>query len=113
MKDPAIACPNSERTALDILEVIRKLRNELVNDFLDEKNLILYLSEQFQVMELSVIKMEFIRRDLKALLRSPVDTGLYRPLIEHYQASGRTSLSEGNEKLFFKEIENILKKYTS
>lgn len=96
---------------VDITDVIRKLRNDLIKDFLDERNLITYLSEQFRIMDLSAVKIEFIKKDLKNLLITPVDTALYKPIIEDYKSTGSASLSEGNEKIFYKEIEGILKKY--
>jgi hypothetical protein len=101
----------STAETIDITDVIRKLRNDLIKDFLDERNLITYLSEQFRIMDLSAIKIEFIKKDLKNLLITPVDTELYKPIIEDYKTTGSASLSEGNEKIFYKEIEGILKKY--
>lgn len=97
--------------SVDIIDVIRKLRNDLIKDFLDERNLIVYLSEQFRVMELSAIKVEFIKRDLKNLLIAPVDINWYKAIIDDYHTTGSASLSEGNEKLFYKEIETVLKNY--
>lgn len=97
--------------SVDIIDVIRKLRNDLIKDFLDERNLIVYLSEQFRVMELSAIKVEFIKRDLKNLLIAPVDINWYKAIIDDYHATGSASLSEGNEKLFYKEIETVLRNY--
>lgn len=93
---------------LDIVEVIRKLRNDLINDFLDEKNLIAYLSEQYFVMELSAVKIEFIKADLKRMRNSPVDTEWYKPIIEEFKATGSAKLAGGNEKLFFAEIDRVL-----
>ena len=97
--------------SIDIIDVIRKLRNDLIKDFLDERNLIVYLSEQFRVMELSAVKIEFIKRDLKNLLIAPVDLTWYKTIIDDYNATGSASLSEGNEKLFYKEIETVLRNY--
>jgi hypothetical protein len=101
----------SPSQSVDIIDVIRKLRNDLVKDFLDERNLITYLSAQFRVIELSAIKIEFIKKDLKNLLIAPVDLNWYQPIIDDYNTTGSASLSEGNEKLFYKEIEMVLKKY--
>jgi hypothetical protein len=101
----------TENEAMDILDVIRRLRNDLVKDFLDERNMIRYLSEQYRVHEISSVKMEFIKRDLKNLLIAPVDKEWYRSIIDEFHESGSAALSEGNEKLFYKEIEKILKKY--
>lgn len=96
---------------VDILDVIRRLRNDLIKDFLDERNLIEYLSQQYRVHQLSLVKIAFIKKDLKELLIAPVDKVHYAPIINDFETSGTLSLAEGNEKLFYKEIEIILKKY--
>jgi hypothetical protein len=98
--------------SIDIVDVIRRLRNDLIKDFLDERNLVLYLSEQFRVMELSAIKVEFIKKDLKGLLIAPVDIEWYKAIIDDYKSNGSASLTtEGHEKLFYKEIEAIIKRH--
>ncbi len=108
-QNPTFLAAQSE--AIDIVDVIRKLRNDLIKDFLDERTMISYLSDQYKIMEISGIKMEFIKGDLKKLLIAPVDLQWYNPILEDFKKSGSAALSEGNEKLFYKEIENILKRY--
>jgi hypothetical protein len=97
--------------AVDIIDVIRKLRNDLIKDFLDERNMIAYLSQQFRIMELSNVKLEFIKSELKQLLIAPVNTTWYKPVIDDFHRTGSAALTEGNEKLFYKEIEEVLKRY--
>lgn len=96
---------------INIASVIRKLRNDLIKDFLDERTLIAYLSEQYKIMELSTVKVEFIKAELKRQLIAPVDMEWYKPIVDEFNATGSAALSEGNEKLFYKEIEGLLKKY--
>ena len=88
-----------------------KLRNDLIKDFLDERNLVEYLSREFRLMDVSRTKVEFIKRDLKLLLQSPLDSSRYHDVLEAITGTGSAALSQGNEKLFYKEIEMILKKY--
>ena len=95
---------------IDIVDVIRKLRNDLIKDFLDERVLINYLSEQFRIMELNRVKIEFIKADLQRLLIAPVNMEWYKPILDDFQLTGSAALTEGNEKLFYKEIEGVLKK---
>lgn len=109
-EDPNIFSTTQNET-VNIASVIRKLRNDLIKDFLDERTLIAYLSEQYKIMELSAIKVEFIKSELKQLLIAPVDLQWYKPIVDDFDATGSAALSEGNEKLFYKEIEAILKKY--
>ena len=96
---------------IDILELIKKLRNDLVKDFLDERYLKEYLQSKYHLIDLSNIKLEFIRRDLKELFNLPVNVNHYRGIIDEIRAHERISLAEGNEQLFYKEIETILQKY--
>jgi len=60
---------------------------------------------------LSAVKVEFIKKDLKNFLIAPVDVVWYKPIIDDFKETGSAALSEGNEKLFYKEIESVLKRY--
>lgn len=94
-----------------ILELVRKLRNDLIKDFLDERHLKEYLSKNFRVMELSNIKIEFIKKDLKELLISPVNKNHYQNLIGQIKETDSAGLTESNEPLFYAELEVIFKRY--
>ncbi|MGC1243775.1 MAG: hypothetical protein WA874_19425 [Chryseosolibacter sp.] len=102
---------NTQWTDERILELVRKLRNDLIKDFLDERHLKEYLSNQFRVNELSNIKIEFIKKDLKELLIAPVNTNHYQGLIEQIRDTDSAGLTETNDTLFYKELEFIFKKY--
>lgn len=102
---------NTQWTEDRILELVRKLRNDLIKDFLDERHLKAYLSNQFRVNELSNIKIEFIKKDLKELLISPVNTVHYQALIEQIRETDTAGITETNEPLFYKELELIFKRY--
>jgi hypothetical protein len=102
---------STQNEKIDIVDVIRKLRNDLIKDFLDERTLIAYLSTQYKIMEVSSIKVEFIKGELKRLLIAPVDLAWYKPILDDFNTTGSAALSEGNEKLFYKEIEGVLKKF--
>ena len=94
-----------------IIDLVRKLRNDLIKDFLDERHLKEYIALNFRVLEISNLKIEFIKRDLKELLISPVDTRHYEALIDQIRNTDSAALTEHNEKLFYREIETLLKKY--
>lgn len=102
---------NTQWTQDRILELVRKLRNDLIKDFLDERNLKEYLQNNFRVTELSNVKIEFIKKDLKELLISPVNTNHYQPLIDQIRDTDSAGLTESNEPLFYKELEMIFKRY--
>jgi hypothetical protein len=93
-----------------IIELVRKLRNDLIKDFLDERFLKEYVSNHFRVRDLSNIRIELIKKDLKELLISPVNTNHYQSLITQIKLTDSAALTETNEQLFYKEIENVFKK---
>ena len=102
---------STEQQAFNPEEIVLKLRNDLIKDFLDERNLIEYLSREYRMMDVSRVKVEFIKRDLKLLINSPLDKERYQEVLETISETGSAALSQGNEKPFYKEIEQILKKY--
>ena len=102
---------NTQWTGERILELVRKLRNDLIKDFLDERHLKEYMSSNFRVNDLSNIKIEFIKKDLKELLISPVNMNHYQTLIDQIRNTDSAAITEMNEPLFYKELENIFKRY--
>ncbi len=102
---------NTQWTEDRILDLVRKLRNDLIKDFLDERHLKAYIANQFRVNELSNIKIEFIKKDLKELLISPVNTNHYQSLIDQIRETDTAGISETNEPLFYRELEVIFKRY--
>jgi len=102
---------NTQWTEDRVLDLVRKLRNDLIKDFLDERHLKEYLSNHFRVNDLSQIKIEFIKKDLKELLISPVNTNHYQTLIHQIRETDSAAITETNEPLFYKELELIFKRY--
>lgn len=102
---------NTQQTDDRTLELVRKLRNDLIKDFLDERHLKTYLATHFRVNELSNVKIEFIKKDLKELLISPVNISHYQELITQIRETDSAALTESNEPLFYKELEFIFKRY--
>jgi hypothetical protein len=94
-----------------IIDLVRQLRNDLIKDFLDERNLKEYIANQFRISELSPVKIEFIKKDLKELLISPVNIYYYEPLIAQIRQTDSAALTETNEQLFYKELEMLFKRY--
>jgi hypothetical protein len=102
---------NTQWTDERIIDLVRKLRNDLIKDFLDDRHLREYMANQFRMRELSNIKVEFIRKDLKELLISPVNIRHYEPLISQIKHTDSAALADHNEQLFYKELEGIFKRY--
>jgi hypothetical protein len=93
------------------LEIVRGLRNDLIKDFLDERNLIAYFSERFNKHELTAVKIEFLKKDFKEMLISPVDIDHYKELIDQINETSSAAITEKYEDLFLKDVEKVLKKY--
>ena len=93
------------------MDVIRNLRNDLVKDFLDERNLARYFFEKFNMKELTNVKIEFLKNDLKQMLIAPVDTIHYKELILQISETSSASITEKYEHLFMRDVEKVLKKY--
>ncbi|MFZ6011452.1 MAG: hypothetical protein ACOYXT_13975 [Bacteroidota bacterium] len=102
---------NTQWSDESIIDLVRKLRNDLIKDFLDERFLKEYIATHFSVRELSNIKLEFIKKELKELLIAPVNTNHYQPIISHIRNTDSAALTESNEQLFYKELEGVFKKY--
>lgn len=103
--------PTAKWSTENVVDLVRRLRNDLIKDFLDERYLKAYLNDNYNIKELPPVKHEFVRLALKDLLISPVDIGHYQRVIDQIRQNDSASLSEGNDRLFFQEIERILKKY--
>ncbi|HEY4653227.1 MAG TPA: hypothetical protein VIH22_01870 [Cyclobacteriaceae bacterium] len=95
----------------EILELIKKLRNDLIRDFLDERFLRGYVQSKYHHSDISNVKVQFIRKGLKELYASNVNLAHYKPLIEDIRSHERTSLSESNELLFYRDVESIFERY--
>jgi hypothetical protein len=93
-----------------IIDLIRQIRNDLIKDFLLGDNLNTYFNEEYN-KELSNVKAEFLKRDLKELLIAPVDLSHYSTLIKYIRESNTASLANGNQDLFYKELELIFNRY--
>jgi hypothetical protein len=110
MKDKSQAKESVSLTVDQTVDLIRKIRNDLIKDFLDEKKLKLFFAEQYD-KDLSPIKIEFLKRGLRELLIAPVDLIHYSSLIKKIRETNSASLSQVNHELFYKELELIFKKY--
>lgn len=94
-----------------IIELVREVRNGLIHDFLVDENAQNYFREQYG-KELSKVRAEFMKRDLRELQASPVDLFHYSSLIKHMQETNSAALTTMNQELFYKELESIFKKYS-
>ena len=93
-----------------IIDIIRTLRNDLAKEFLKDEVLCEHYKQSFK-KEISTVKKEFLKRDLKDLLIQPVDLVHYAGLINHIRETGAASLTIQNSDYFYKDINRIFNKY--
>jgi hypothetical protein len=105
------ATQNTTWSEAHTLEIVQNLRNDLIKDFLDERNLVTYFSERFNMHDLTRVKVEFIKKDLKQMLLEPLDMANYKALIDQINETCSASITEKYGDLFLKDVEKVLKKY--
>lgn len=93
-----------------IIVLVRDIRNGLIKDFMNDDTLNSWFAQQYN-KTISPIKLEFMKRDLKELLNSPVDLSHYAGLIRQMQEHNSASIASANHELFYQELETIFKKY--
>lgn len=94
-----------------IVDLIRNNRNDLVKSLLNDDKLNSYFLEHCK-KELSAVKREFLKRDLKELLIAPVDLVHYSKLITQVRDGGVFSGAERNSDFFVADLNRIIKKYS-
>jgi hypothetical protein len=94
-----------------IIDVIRSVRNDLVKEHLQDERLSYHYKDKFR-KELTNVKKEFLKRDLKELLIAPVDLAHYSKVITQLRETNSVSLSEKNNAFFYEELDRIFSKYS-
>ena len=93
-----------------IIDNIRITRNDKIQKLLVEEALMTFLQEQFEVVAVSAIKLEFLKRDLQELKKSSLDLAHYASLIKLLKESNiDTPLDD--DPLFKNELILIFQKY--
>lgn len=93
-----------------VIALIRSVRNDLISEFLKDDQLSNYYKAQFN-KELTEVKKEFLKRDLKELLTLPVDLAHYAKLISRIRETNTAFISKKDNELFYQELDVIFKKY--
>ena len=107
----SVEITSSEKLPVEkIIDLVREVRNDLVKDFLQGDSVQAWFVKHYD-KPVSVIKKEFLLRDLQELLILPVDLVHYAALIKEIMETNTANISKGNEGLFYKEIEKIFEKY--
>ncbi|MBA4056222.1 MAG: hypothetical protein C0490_16020 [Marivirga sp.] len=59
---------------------------------------------------MSNVKIEFIKKGLKELLQEPIDPAKYEGVLANLKDTDGESLADGDDQVFYTEIENVLKR---
>jgi hypothetical protein len=108
------AISGSVQTAADdeIINVIRNNRNDIIKDFLDERNIRSYYADRYHLTDVDSPKVSAIKDELKILLGKPLDLDHYALLVDQIKQAGVSIHHvDINPDLFFKEIQRIFLKY--
>ncbi len=92
----------------EVIEELLKIRNNLISELLDDNGLKNFLEKEFDMIALSPIKVEFLKRDLKELQRSSLDLVHYAGLIKLIKETGANAQQSN---LFLNEIRTVFQKY--
>ncbi|PZR03252.1 MAG: hypothetical protein DI539_26460 [Flavobacterium psychrophilum] len=95
----------------NVIEWIKEHRNDLIHRLSDTSFLKEYLLTEFQIKEISAIKLKFIKRALTELASASVDLSHYAALILETRKKGSLSISRSTEHFFHKDIERTIKNY--
>jgi len=93
-----------------VIELIRERRDHAINHLLKkESSLLAFLETHYNIMALSAIKMEFLRRNLRELRDTSLDLVHYASLIRQVKESNQMSIEE-KHPLFLQELKATFEK---
>jgi hypothetical protein len=70
------------------IEEVKKLRDNKIKSLLRTPDLMMFLEEHYNTVAISLVKLEFLKRDLKELLSSPLDLVYYSAAIRQIKEQG-------------------------
>src|SRR3954471_20866690 len=86
-----------------IISSIREIRNQQIEELKKESVLMAFLEHYYDTLAISVIKKQFLLKNLSELRDSALDLSHYSSLITHMKET-RTSTVSSNHKLFLSEL---------
>jgi hypothetical protein len=96
----------------EIINVIRNSRNDIIKDFLDERNIRSYYADRYHLNDIDSPKVAAIKEELKQMLGTPLDVVHYALLMDQMKQAGvSVNHVDINPDLFFKEIQKVFLKY--
>ncbi len=93
-----------------IIANIRNSRNQLITSVMTDDGIKIFIETHFDSFEISRVKSEFLKRDLKELQNSQLDLVHYAALIRLMKEQNKEIPIE-NYPLFMEELKTVFKKY--
>jgi len=96
-----------------IIDEIRQKRNLLIKQLLVDSQLKEFLEKEHCLVDISAVKLQFIKRSLQELLIAPVDLEHYGRIILHLRKPEGTTtpILHSYSNLFYEEIGKQIKSY--
>ncbi|MFZ6014378.1 MAG: hypothetical protein ACOYXT_28825 [Bacteroidota bacterium] len=94
----------------NIIDRVRSHRDDMIKQLLTGDNLDAFFADRYN-KKLSKIKREFLARDLKELVLSPLNLVHYATVIGRMKESNAVDFIAADHDYFIKEIESVFKKY--
>lgn len=92
-----------------MITTLQQVRNNQINELLNDINLLSFAETHFNTIALSPIKLEFLKRDLKELQDSPLDLVHYANVLR--ESKEKSVIVSSNHPLILIEIFTIFSKY--
>ena len=93
-----------------IIANIRNSRNQLITSVMTDDGIKIFIETHFDSFEISRVKSEFLKRDLKELQNSQLDLVHYAALIRLMKEQNKEIPIE-NYPIFMEELKTVFKKY--
>lgn len=93
-----------------IIDSVRQKQGDLINQYLNDAALRSYFKQQYN-RDISSVKLEFLKRDLRELTKAALDLVHYAALIKQMKELNSEFLPEGSDAFFYEELHAIFKKY--
>jgi hypothetical protein len=93
-----------------ITSMLQRVRDSNVQELLTEPGLMAFMERHFDVIAISAMKAEYLRRDLKQLLERPLDLSYYSSLITYISLNGQPH-NLHHHHLFLNELLAHFSKY--
>ena len=103
---------NKAQRSQDDKELVKKLRDDVLKDFLDERYLREYLASYYKVHELSNVKIEFMKKDFREVMAAPLEESRYETIVAQLDNPDKEERQDDHgHQLFFEEIEKVVMRY--